>query len=505
MSIISIERNSIMLSGYNFRLLEDNNNNPGNAHFSIIFNKTLRVPNDDQVHPLPPSNGHFPFFITGNQRIVPIAHEDEALWLEFKNNNTDIPVAVKVLAGGINAITGETESEADYAILRNNDETGKRQNYMMVSKDRFGNHVGQPWLDGFMIPEDSNENKDNIQSTPSKMISVVRQFIAVELGQGRSVEEKLDGTQRGGVQFIVIPMKPEIAAERKSKRIADEAIEAEEAKRRAEEAERKAEDYRQNLKLRQEEITLKVDDLKKRLQICTDPMEKLVLEAKITDIQIDDIYTSGDLSSISRQYCMLSSAQFESSDETYVMRSLEDNAQDYNENSAVIEAAIIKPGKNTESPVKIVKMGLGAGGKIQQEILTNTEFPIDQFDCEKAQYADLDLVTLRSFTELSNSLHPPREPNAKEYTDAGGLWYKYITTADVVKADPNSRLSLLEQAGTLTALPPEEAAAAVPLTQVASIYARDGATVFSSSSVNLANVTPAPVTSDNQNVSENRP
>ena len=51
----------------------------------------------------------------------------------------------------------------------------------------------QPWLDGYCVEK-----------------GVIRQFVAMPLGQGYSVEEQLSGKPEwGGVQILVYPMKAE--------------------------------------------------------------------------------------------------------------------------------------------------------------------------------------------------------------------------------------------------------------------------------------------------------
>jgi hypothetical protein len=52
---------------------------------------------------------------------------------------------------------------------------------------------GQPWLDGFSVAKD-----------------VIRQFVAMPLGSGYSVEEQLTGkAEYGGLQIVVYPMRKE--------------------------------------------------------------------------------------------------------------------------------------------------------------------------------------------------------------------------------------------------------------------------------------------------------
>lgn len=136
----------------------------------------------EMVHALPPSLGQFEFFMHNGKKIVPI-DATNALWLSFTldTQGLDVPYAIKILAGGVNAVTGETEHGADVLRLRNNvPGTKTGQNYMLLP--------AQPWIDGFKTAD-----------------GTVRQFVAEILGEGKSVEEILDGTEHGGLQIIVIP------------------------------------------------------------------------------------------------------------------------------------------------------------------------------------------------------------------------------------------------------------------------------------------------------------
>src|SRR5262249_36109652 len=84
--------------------------------------------------------------------------------------------AIKVAAGKVSAVTGKTWSEGL---------TDSPQDYLVVPT--------QPWLDGFAVGK-----------------GVIRQFVAMPLGSGYSVEEQVTGkADVGGLQLQVFPMKPE--------------------------------------------------------------------------------------------------------------------------------------------------------------------------------------------------------------------------------------------------------------------------------------------------------
>lgn len=155
------------------------------AEARIEFQRTLRIPDDDRDYPLPPGLGAFPLrHLDDFAKTVPAAwtkrggvimpmHQSEALWLAFSG---DYPCAIRIATGKIDAVTGKTWKRG----LR-----AKRQNYVVVPS--------QPWLDGYAVGE-----------------GVIRQFVAMPLGDGYTAEEQLTGAaEHGGLQIEVFPMKPE--------------------------------------------------------------------------------------------------------------------------------------------------------------------------------------------------------------------------------------------------------------------------------------------------------
>ena len=150
---------------------------------SISFVRTLRIPDDDREYPLPPGLGEFPLHHVDDyadrlpQRwsdhggvFMPM-YQAEALWISFDG---DYPMAVKVSAGKIDAVTGEP--------FRN--ELNRRPQDYVVIPD-------QPWLDGFSVRK-----------------GLIRQFVAMPLGQGYTAEEQLTGAaEHGGLQIVAYPMK----------------------------------------------------------------------------------------------------------------------------------------------------------------------------------------------------------------------------------------------------------------------------------------------------------
>ncbi len=160
--------------------------NCGRSTFRIAFQRTLRIPDSDREYPLPPGLGTFPLRhaedfpalpdrMAARGGVVMPMWQAEALWINCSHaGRDDLPVAVKIAAGKINAVTGEAWRPGLHR---------DPQDYV-VAPD-------QPWLDGFA-------------SAPGQ----IRQFVAMPLGDGYTAEEQITGqAEWGGLQISVTPMK----------------------------------------------------------------------------------------------------------------------------------------------------------------------------------------------------------------------------------------------------------------------------------------------------------
>ncbi len=159
----------------------------------VDFQRTLRIPDDGRNYPLPPGLGRFPLrhiddfasrvprgWLKRGGVLLPM-WQAEALWLNFGSEHipgrpSAYPFAIKIATGKVNAVTGELWKGG---LSRN------PQDYLVVP--------GQPWLDGYCVEK-----------------GIIRQFVAMPLGEGFSVEEQVTGeAEFGGMQIEVFPMKPE--------------------------------------------------------------------------------------------------------------------------------------------------------------------------------------------------------------------------------------------------------------------------------------------------------
>ena len=142
----------------------------------VSFQRTLRIP-EQGLHSLPPSLGSFPLRrVEDYPATVPAAwlgrggvmlpvYQREAMWLNF---DSDEPAALQVGVGKVCAVSGDpwTEKLAKHP-----------QNYVALPE--------QPWLDGINAGD-----------------GFIRQFVAVPLGSGATVEGQVTGVEEhGGVQL----------------------------------------------------------------------------------------------------------------------------------------------------------------------------------------------------------------------------------------------------------------------------------------------------------------
>ncbi|MFG3009468.1 hypothetical protein ACGFZB_03230 [Streptomyces cinerochromogenes] len=156
---------------------------------ALRFVRTLRLP-ESGTHPLPPGLGEFPVRRVADHAdrvpermrarggvMLPV-YLREAMWLGF--GGTTEPAALQVGVGKVCAVSGKPWR----------DRLSRRpQNYVVLPR--------QPWLDGI------NSGR-----------GTVRQFVAVPLGLGATVEGQVTGEELwGGVQLQSFPLKEEALAE----------------------------------------------------------------------------------------------------------------------------------------------------------------------------------------------------------------------------------------------------------------------------------------------------
>jgi hypothetical protein len=152
---------------------------------TVRFMRTLRLP-ESGTHALPPGLGTFPLRRVadypdraparwlGHDGVVLPVYQREAMWLSLSST---APVALQVGVGKVCAVSGRPWS----------DRLSQRpQNYVVLPR--------QPWLDGI--------NSGH---------GTIRQFVAVPLGLGATVEGQVSGEEVwGGVQLQVFELRREV-------------------------------------------------------------------------------------------------------------------------------------------------------------------------------------------------------------------------------------------------------------------------------------------------------
>lgn len=154
---------------------------------TMSFQRTLRIP-ETGLHPLPPGLGRFPLrrvadypdtapaeWLSRGGVMLPV-YQREAMWLSFSASE---PTALQVGVGKVCAVSGLPWIEH---LVKD------PQNYVALPE--------QPWLDGI-----------------NAGAGFIRQFVAVPLGSGATVEGQLTGPEtHGGVQLRAVGLTSEALA-----------------------------------------------------------------------------------------------------------------------------------------------------------------------------------------------------------------------------------------------------------------------------------------------------
>ncbi len=158
---------------------------------TVDFQRTLRIP-ETGLHPLPPGLGRFPLrrvsdypdtapaeWLARGGVMLPI-YQREAMWLSFDASE---PAALQVGVGKVCAVSGLPW--IDHLVK-------DPQNYVALPQ--------QPWLDGINAGD-----------------GFIRQFVAVPLGSGATVEGQVTGEEtHGGVQLRAVGLTEKALAEWRS-------------------------------------------------------------------------------------------------------------------------------------------------------------------------------------------------------------------------------------------------------------------------------------------------
>jgi hypothetical protein len=155
---------------------------------TVEFQRTLRIP-ETGLHPLPPGLGRFPLrrvedypdtapaeWLARGGVMLPI-YQREAMWLSFHASE---PTALQVGVGKVCAVSGLPWIE-----------------HLVCDPQNYVALPDQPWLDGINAGD-----------------GFIRQFVAVPLGSGATVEGQVTGQEvHGGVQLRAVGLTRQALAE----------------------------------------------------------------------------------------------------------------------------------------------------------------------------------------------------------------------------------------------------------------------------------------------------
>lgn len=353
-------------------------------HFKVKFCRTLRVPDDGKDYPLPAGLGCFPLHAVADYAnrvpsdwletggfFLPM-YQSEAMYLEFSGQSWR-PNIAKVGVGRINAVTGKAWNENISAV---------EQDYLLCPHQR--------WLDGINAGQ-----------------GFVRQFVAMPLGQGYTIEEQVtDECRYGGIQIAAFSAKPGIFPE-----IDPSVIKM--------------------AKLKSIDSNLMAGILK-----LSSPYQSVLAmhvlgysEGKILDtleVSIDVIeeyerkaeervrgYTKG----VGKRF-LLKKIQKEALEQ---LESVIGNTDAY---SRLKEVLFPSPREDIRYSIISNRMGLGAGGRITQKIIADT-FGAETWDKSNNGSIFIHLVNSEVYKEITGN-QPPNPPvEAVLYQQKGIPWFKY--------------------------------------------------------------------------------
>ncbi len=155
----------------------------------VTFERTLRIP-EAGLHDLPPSLGSFPLrrvedypatapaeWSARGGVMLPV-YQREAMWLSLGATE---PAALQVGVGKVCAVSGERWNEQ-----------------LTQSPQNYASLPAQPWLDGINAGQ-----------------GFIRQFVAVPLGLGATVEAQVTAEElHGGIQLRAVGLTPEALRQR---------------------------------------------------------------------------------------------------------------------------------------------------------------------------------------------------------------------------------------------------------------------------------------------------
>jgi hypothetical protein len=384
----------------------------------ISFHRTLRVPEDGHDYPLPAGLGTFPIhrvedyadsvppqWLEDGGFFIPL-YQREALFIQFEGEEW-CPGIAKVCVGQINAITGKPYSEKL---------SSHSQDYVVIPK--------QKWLDGINSGD-----------------GTVKQFVAMPLGQGYTVEAQItDEEKYGGFQIVVYEAvdgrfkKKEFSIHQKANFI--ERISKSEFDR-----------ILRGLTKREKAI---IDFIRNGCTAAGTALQTGLAKQEVVDFYVNfrKEFSNTIASNVKRHFY---------DDENYIAilyrasmalrslglredidpipkppQSLPDKSDTDSKNDFTLGSSPAPSGSAlfSSSPLpthrsqEVEEMGIAAGGKINQQIFQDT-YGVDSWDPNRRRLLKIHMVNSIAYQSITGQ-EPPASPiTIDEYRESGIPWYSH--------------------------------------------------------------------------------
>jgi len=400
------------------------------AVLAVECQRTLRIPDDGRHYPLPPRLGRFPLsHVDDYAERLPaswLAHggvflpmyQAEALWLCFHSRG-QYPFAVKVAAGKVNAVTGERWS---------NQLSDSPQDYLVAPP--------QPWLDGFCVKK-----------------GVVRQFVAMPLGEGYTAEEQLTGVaEHGGLQVLVYPMNPtEAKRHRALARLRERVAEVDQQLAGVTRRLRDLQDMAEHLYAEQRRLFSELASLREELRQHRRHRRPGVRGTRWEQMLEDSV----------QQLEMWDAESLRARDAT---------SRDTQAGLRAAAEALRASEQSLLYPCASEDLGLAPGGKMRQEVYQDP-YGLKVWETEVWSRCFVHLLNSLQYLAVTGSAPPDEPPSAQAYAEAGLPWFEYYV-ADQKALEGAAKLAGLESVAALRkqkgrpVLPGEQPIAAANVRQV---------------------------------------